>query len=181
MWRKFRNSWLDHCPTLFFVDLEFSSCQKDFEFYEICVTDVHGTIILNTLVDHGCSTQAMSNSSDHYMHRHCVEKTYGASSDQHPQNATTMAQVADRLAEYLTPESLWVEWSQGFCDYILSGTPSVKEAWESFYDASNFERLSVESCMALCTHGLRCFMSTICALSYDGQVWCRAVSPSAQS
>jgi hypothetical protein len=117
MWRKFRNSWLDHCPTLFFVDLEFSSYQKDFEFYEICVADVHGTIILNTLVDHGCSTQAMSNSSYHYMHRHCVEKTYGASLDQHPQNAMTMAQVADRLAGYLISESLWVEWSQGFCDY----------------------------------------------------------------
>jgi hypothetical protein len=162
MWRKFRNSWLDHCPTLFFVDLEFSSYQKDFEFYEICVADVHGTIILNTLVDHGCSTQAMSNSSDHYMHRHCVEKTYGASSDQHPQNAMTMAQVTDRLAEYLTPESLWVEWSQGFCDYfrVLQALKKLGRA-SMMPPISNVFRLNLAWRFALTSFDVSCRLSVL--------------------
>jgi hypothetical protein len=55
--------------------------------------------------------------SDNYLHRATVEKVYGAPSDQHPQNAMTMAQVANRLSEFLNPESLLVEWSMSFCDY----------------------------------------------------------------
>ncbi len=127
-----------------------------------------------------CSTLAMSNSSDHYMHRHCVERTYGASSDQHPQNAMTMAQVADRLVEYLNPGSLWVEWSQGFCDYsrVLQALKKLGRA-SMMPLISNVFRLNLAWRCALT--GLNVFISTICALSYDGQVWCRAVSSSAQS
>jgi hypothetical protein len=34
-----------------------------------------------------------------------------------PRDSMTMVQVADRLAKFLTPQSLIVEWSTSFCDY----------------------------------------------------------------
>jgi len=162
VWRKFRNSWLDHRPTLFFVDLEFSSYQNDFEFYEICVADVHGKIILNTIVDYGYSTQAMSDGIDHFLHRKCVEKIYEAPSDRYPQNAMTMAQVADRLSEYLTPESLWVEWSTNLCDYsrVFQALKKLGRAW-IMPPISNVFRLNIAWRFVLTDFDVSCRLSVL--------------------
>lgn len=74
------------------------SRQKEHDFYEICVADVHGTIILNTTIDYGYSVQVMFDSINDAGHQGILKKVYGAPSGQHPQNAMIMAQVADRLS-----------------------------------------------------------------------------------
>jgi hypothetical protein len=67
---------------MFFVDLEFSNLQNRHDFYEICVADIHGTILLNTIIDHGESIQAISDTSSDRLHESIVKKIYGAPSDQ---------------------------------------------------------------------------------------------------
>lgn len=82
----------------------------------------------------------------------------------------TVAQVADRLAEYLTPESLWGEWSEGFCDYSR-----VLQALKEFGRASimppisNVFQLNLAWRFALTGFDVSCRLS-ICALLYDRHV-----------
>jgi hypothetical protein len=116
-WKKFRATWLDRKPGLFFIDLEFSTLQDDDCFYEICVADVDGKIILNTTIDHGYSIQGMYDRNSDAAHQGIIRKIYGAPSCEAPRGALTIGQVAEQLSEYFTPQCFLVEWSTNFCDY----------------------------------------------------------------
>ena len=101
-----------------------------YEMLEICVADVSGRIILNTTIDYGLSTRemcsdnpqfrrkAVSDNSWHFLqHRGVLRKVYGLASDDFPQHAMTVVEVADRLSEFFSTDTLLVEWSNNFCDF----------------------------------------------------------------
>jgi hypothetical protein len=123
---KFRDAWLKRSSDLFFMDLEFCDGGKH-SFYEICVSDASGMTILNSTIDHGCSIQELHDNVTDLFHHRVLRKVYGSPSNKRAGNALTMAQVADRLSEYLTPNSLLVEWSASFCNYrhLSAGLKSI--------------------------------------------------------
>jgi hypothetical protein len=119
-------------------------------------------IILNTTIDYGYSIQVMFDSINNAGHQGILQKVYGAPSGQHPQNVMKMAQVADRLSEYLSPECLGVEWSANFCDHSR-----VFQALEKLGRASimphisNFFRLNFAGRLAFAGFDISCDLSMI--------------------
>jgi hypothetical protein len=104
----------------------------------------------------------MSDGIDYFLHRKCVEKIYGAPSDRYPQNAMTMAHVADRLLEYLTPQSLWVEWSTNLCDYarVFQALKKLGRAW-IMPPISNVFRLNLAWRFGLTDFDVSCRLSVL--------------------
>jgi len=117
-WLSYRDQWEKKSHDLVFLDTEYSNYSPGTTLLvEICLYNAAGQEIIDTIINHKCTIQALYDRSDCIRHRCLIRKVYGPPREEITPGMT-IGQVADILHEYgFGNRTHIVEWSSSFCDY----------------------------------------------------------------
>jgi len=98
--QKYRDTWIEQCPSLVFVDTEHINVGGESVLFEICILGSQGEEVLNTIINHQCTIAQLYDrvrvTISEGPATGCVRKIYGPPSDEITPGMT-IQEVADAL------------------------------------------------------------------------------------